>query len=116
MRSAFSTWAHERTGHSNHVIEMCLAHAVGIDIEKAYRRTDQTPRRLSPDEMARLLVPFGIRPKTVWPPRRSTRDRSVKGYHRKQFEAAWAAYCEGTPAQHGNVKYLVSRTKNAART
>ena len=69
-------------------------------------RDDQTPRRLSPSEMARLLVPFGIRSKTVWPPHRGTRDRSVKGYYRKQFEAAWAAYCEGTPAQHGNVKYL----------
>ena len=79
-------------------------------------RDDQTPRQLSPGEMARLLAPFGIRPKTVWPPRRGTRDRSVKGYHRKQFEAIWAAYCDGTPAQHGNVRYLVSRTKNAART
>ena len=67
MRSAFSTWAHERTGHSNHVIEMCLAHTVGIDIEKAYRRTDQTPRRLSPGEMARLLVPSASVPKRFGP-------------------------------------------------
>ena len=45
MRSAFSTWAHEQTAHSNHVIEMCLAHAVGSDIEKVYRRTDLFNKR-----------------------------------------------------------------------
>ena len=45
MRSAFSTWAHERTAHSNHSIEMCLAHAVGSDIEKVYRRTDLFNKR-----------------------------------------------------------------------
>ena len=39
MRSPFSTWAHEQTAYSNHVIEMCLAHAVGTDIEKIYQRT-----------------------------------------------------------------------------
>ena len=56
--------------------------------------------------MARMLSPFGIRPKTIWPPRRGTRDRSAKGYLRKQFEAAWASYCDGTPVQHRNVRYL----------
>jgi hypothetical protein len=36
--------------------------------------------------------------------RRGTRDRSAKGYYRKQFEAAWASYCnDGTPAQPKNV-------------
>jgi hypothetical protein len=69
-------------------------------------RDDQTPRKLSQGEMARMLAPFGIRPKTIWPPRRGTRDRSAKGYLRKQFEAAWAAYCSGTPAQPRNVRYL----------
>jgi hypothetical protein len=69
-------------------------------------RDDQTPRKLSTGEMARMLSPFGIRPKTIWPPRRGTRDRSAKGYLRKQFEAAWASYCDGTPAQRSNVRYL----------
>ena len=45
MRSAFSTWAHEQTAHSNHVIEMALAHAVGSDVEKVYRRTDLFNKR-----------------------------------------------------------------------
>jgi hypothetical protein len=69
-------------------------------------RDDQTPRKLSQGEMARMLSPFGIRPKTIWPPRRGTRGRSAKGYHRTQFEAAWASYCDGTPAQHSNVRNL----------
>jgi hypothetical protein len=29
MRSAFSDWAHERTNHSNHAIELSLAHRIG---------------------------------------------------------------------------------------
>jgi hypothetical protein len=70
-------------------------------------RDDQTPRKLSQGELARMLAPFGIRPKTIWPPRRGTRDRSAKGYLRKQFEAAWASYCSGgTPAHPSNVRYL----------
>ena len=45
FRSAFSTWAHEQTAHSSHTIEMCLAHAVGTEAEKAYRRTDLFEKR-----------------------------------------------------------------------
>ena len=29
FRSAFSDWAHETTGASNHVIELSLAHTIG---------------------------------------------------------------------------------------
>jgi hypothetical protein len=67
---------------------------------------NQMPRKLSQGELARMLSPFGIRPKTIWPPRRGTRDRSAKGYLRKQFEAAWASYCDGTPSQPSNVRHL----------
>ena len=45
MRSAFSTFAHEQTAHSNHTIEMSLAHAIGTEAEKAYRRTDLFGKR-----------------------------------------------------------------------
>jgi hypothetical protein len=69
-------------------------------------RDNQTPRKLSQGELARTLSPFGIRPKTIWPPRRGTRDRSAKGYLRKQFEAAWASYCDGTPSQRDNIRHL----------
>jgi integrase len=48
MRSSFSTWAHERSSFSNHVIELSLAHSVGSAVERAYRRTnlDEQRRRL----------------------------------------------------------------------
>jgi hypothetical protein len=71
-------------------------------------RDDQTQRRLSQGELARLLASFNIRPRTIWPPRRGTRDRSAKGYFRAQFELAWASYCDaaGTPSQPSNIRYL----------
>jgi integrase len=45
MRSAFSTDAHEQTAHSNHTIEMSLAHSVGSGVEQAYRRSDLFNKR-----------------------------------------------------------------------
>ena len=65
------------------------------------RHDDQQPRQLSQGELARLLAPFGIRPKSIWPRRRRQGTKSSKGYTRVQFEHAWAAFCDsaGTPAQ-----------------
>ena len=45
FRSTFSNFAHERTAHSNHVIELSLAHSIGTAVEKAYRRSDLFERR-----------------------------------------------------------------------
>ena len=45
FRSAFSDWAHERTSASNHVIELSLAHNIGSEVERSYRRTDLFERR-----------------------------------------------------------------------
>jgi integrase len=45
FRSSFSDWAHERTGHSNHTIELSLAHSIGAEAEKAYRRGDMLEKR-----------------------------------------------------------------------
>jgi Protein of unknown function (DUF3631) len=62
---------------------------------------DQQPRQLSQGELARLLAPFGIRPRSIWPLRRNQNSRSHKGYLRSQFERAWRSYCSdsaGTPA------------------
>jgi Protein of unknown function (DUF3631) len=66
-------------------------------------RDDQQPRRLSQGELARLLAPFGIRPRSIWPRRRNQDSKSRKGYLRSQFEQVWRAYCDsaGTPA-HSN--------------
>jgi hypothetical protein len=75
-------------------------------------RDDQTPRKLSQGEMARLLRPFGIRPRSIWPQGKRTKGAaSRKGYRRTQFENAWARYCSpaGTAAQPSNVSYISGR-------
>jgi hypothetical protein len=43
-RSAFSTWAHD-TAHDNYAIEISLAHKVGSEVERAYRRGDLVEKR-----------------------------------------------------------------------
>jgi integrase len=45
FRSSFSDWAHERSAHSNIVVEMCLAHTVGSAVERSYRRSDLIQKR-----------------------------------------------------------------------
>jgi hypothetical protein len=70
-------------------------------------RGDQQPRRLSPAELARLLAPFRIRPRSIWPVRRASDVSSKKGYLRSQFEAGWRSYCgDGTPAQPRPIRYF----------
>jgi integrase len=46
FRSAFSDWAHEQTSHANHTIEISLAHSVGNEVEKSYRRSDLLNKRV----------------------------------------------------------------------
>jgi integrase len=45
FRSSFSDWSHEQTGHSNHAIEISLAHSIGAAAEKAYRRGPMIDKR-----------------------------------------------------------------------
>jgi integrase len=45
FRSSFSNWAHEQTAHASHTIEISLAHRVGTETERAYRRTDMFAKR-----------------------------------------------------------------------
>jgi hypothetical protein len=90
-----------------------------LDIEESgwseYRgmRDDQQPKKLSQGEMARLLQPFGIRPRSVWPLRRASKNsKSRKGYYRWQFEDAWKRYCDepaGTPAQGSKIRLISNR-------
>lgn len=47
FRSAFRTWAAERTKTAPDVIEQCLAHTVGSAVELAYKRTDLFQKRKS---------------------------------------------------------------------
>jgi integrase len=45
FRSSFRDWASETTNYPNHVVEMALAHAIGDDVEAAYRRGDLLAKR-----------------------------------------------------------------------
>jgi integrase len=57
FRSSFSDFAHERTAHSNHVIELSLAHSIGNQAERAYSRTDLfNKRRQLMDAWAKFAV------------------------------------------------------------
>jgi hypothetical protein len=71
-------------------------------------------KSLSQGELARMLAPFEIRPKTTWPLQRTPTSRSAKGYLRSRFEQAWASYCDasdddgpgGTSSQSSTVRHL----------
>ena len=57
FRSAFSTWASERTKHPDHVVELALAHTVGGAVERAYRRSDLfEARRVLMEDWARYCA------------------------------------------------------------
>lgn len=45
MRSTFRDWAGDETHFAREVIEECLAHAVGDETERAYRRSDALRKR-----------------------------------------------------------------------
>jgi putative DNA primase/helicase len=70
---------------------------------------DRPPRKLTPGELSRLLRPFDIRPRTIWPPQRQSGAKSRRGYLRSQFEAAWRAYCSSadTATQPSKIMRLV---------
>ena len=67
-----------------------------------------TPHMLTQGDIGRLLRPFAIRSKTLWPPGQRPGTKSESGYSREQFKAAWASYCEttATPPQASKVRYL----------
>lgn len=45
LRSSFRDWAAERTNYPRDMAEIALAHNVGSDVERAYRRSDMLDRR-----------------------------------------------------------------------
>jgi integrase len=45
FRATFKTWASERTGFQNEIIEAALAHVIGNKVEQAYRRGDMFEKR-----------------------------------------------------------------------
>jgi integrase len=59
FRSAFRTWAAERTGTAADVIEMSLAHTVGNAVERAYQKSDLLDKRR---QLAELWSAFLLSP------------------------------------------------------
>ena len=45
FRATFKTWASDRTGFQNEIVEAALAHVVGCKVEQAYRRGDMFEKR-----------------------------------------------------------------------
>jgi len=60
---------------------------------------EQQSHRLTQSELARLLRPFHIRPRSMWPEKRTLDAKSTKGYQRQHFEEAWRAYCHPADAR-----------------
>ena len=46
FRSCFSSWAYEQSTAAPHAIEISLAHTVGTETERAYRRKDLFTKRV----------------------------------------------------------------------
>jgi hypothetical protein len=47
------------------------------------------PKPLTRSGLSKMLSPFGIRTKTIWPRFRTASCKSWRGYFRSQFEKAW---------------------------
>mgnify|MGYP001016459178 CR=1 FL=1 len=45
LRSTFRDWVSERTEYPRDMAEIALAHSVGSDVERAYRRGDMLEKR-----------------------------------------------------------------------
>jgi hypothetical protein len=122
MSEQIIQWVNYWGTHGTHVATSAISRvrlvAALLNIEESawgeYRgaRDDQTPRKLTQGEMARLLRPFGIRPRSIWPMmKRRNGMSSRKGYYRCHFETAWKQYCptDGTTAQSSNVSFIAGR-------
>ena len=92
IRKVFLARGVDRIG-SKDLVEAMLELEDAVWAEWRGVNDDRPPHKLIRSELARLLQPFGIRSKTIWPLARRPGDRSCRGYTRDQFEAAWAAYC-----------------------
>ncbi len=72
-------------------------------------KEDRPPHKLTSSELAAMLRPFHIAPRTIWPKQRGSASRSSRGYLRIWFEKAWDAYCRtDTPTHPSEVKPLAA--------
>jgi hypothetical protein len=84
----------------------------GLWVDWRGKHDTDAPRPMTAGITAKLLAPFGIRPATIWPLNRNADSKSSRGYHRSQFEDAWARYCQpqaDTPTHSNKIKRLHSR-------
>jgi hypothetical protein len=109
IRTIFNAWGVDRIA-SAALVEQLIGLDDGIWHDWRGPRDDQLPRKLSKGELGRLLRPFGIRTKTIWPSQRRPGDKSGRGYLRSQFEAGWQAYCppNDTPTQSSKIINLAN--------
>lgn len=57
LRSSFRDWTAERTNYPREMAEIALAHNVGNDVERAYRRSDMVEkRRAMMEAWARFVI------------------------------------------------------------
>jgi hypothetical protein len=110
IRTVFQTRAIDRIA-SSALVEELLGLDEGLWTEWRGPNDDRPSRKLTQSELSRLLRPFGIRPKTIWPARRGPGDRSSRGYMRSEFKAAWGSYCPpaDTPTQSSKIISLAPR-------
>jgi Protein of unknown function (DUF3631) len=107
IRTIFQAGKIDRIG-SAALIEALVELGDGRWAEFCGVNDDGPPRKLTQPQLARMLRPFGIGSRTIWPLRRRPGDKSSRGYLRSQFEAAWHAYCctADTPTQPSKIMSL----------
>ena len=71
-------------------------------------KEDRPPHRLTQSELAEMLRPFHITPRTIWPLRRASHSRSSRGYVKASFQKAWHAYCRDDTPTHASKNNLVA--------
>jgi Protein of unknown function (DUF3631) len=110
IRTVFQARRADRIA-SSALVEALLGLDEGLWNEWRGPSDDRPSRKLTQSELSRLLRPFGIRPRTIWPARPGPGDRSSRGYLRSEFEEAWRSYCASadTPTQSSKIISLAPR-------
>jgi len=97
IRQIFDAREVDRIGSKDLVRELiALDSADGMWGEHRGVTGSERPRRLTPNALSRLLRPFGIKPRVLWPLERTPASKSARGYLRADFEPIWASYCDET--------------------
>jgi Protein of unknown function (DUF3631) len=107
IRNVFQAWRVERVPSAT-LVQALLAFDDSFWNEWRGPNDDRPPCKLTQGELARMLRPFEIRPRTIWLAHRRPGDKSSRGYLRSQFETTWRAYCPSadTPTQTRKIKHL----------